>query len=239
MNNFFVHFYALLLNETTGIGFGGDEAREDEGIDEEGPLLHAEFGNVFWSFPFTEDVREFLFRGICCLYAMVERHDFACEAGFCVAWGRAILRRAQDDTDFIHRYIRAALEVGFHEVILDGHDFAEHLTRGIFEIDAVLVGLAHFAAVGSFKELRREDELFTLPENLLEMATAEHVEFLIRAPQFAVDVEHDRVVADEEWVDELREMDGFPLLFATSEHLPLFHLLLREVACELHHEFWR
>ena len=68
------------------------------------------------------------------------------------------------------------------------------------------------------------------------MTTTEHVEFLVGASQFAINIEDNGVIPDEERVDELREMDGFSLFLTTGEHLALFHLLLGEVACKLDHE---
>lgn len=233
LNNFFIQFNPLLRDEAAGGGFGGDEAGLEEGIDEEGPLRYLEFWHVLGGVSFPEDTRKFLRRGICGSGAVVESYDFLCEAGF----GVTFAARKECLVLFLWNTC-AALEVGGHEIIANGHDLAVHVLRRVCEIDAVVVRLTHFASIRSFEELQSEDELLALAEDLLEMTPTEHVEFLVTAAEFTIDIEDDGVVADEEGVKEFVYVNRFPLLLAPGEHLPLRNLLYREVARELHEECW-
>ena len=111
-----------------------------------------------------------------------------------------------------------------HEVVGDGHGFAELFGGGFGDADVVVEGLGHFLdAVGADEDRHDEDDLGGLAFGFLEVASDEVVEGLVGAAEFDVGFDHDRVPALHEGVHELVDVDGLAGLVAILEGVAFEH----------------
>jgi hypothetical protein len=123
--------------------------------------------------------------------------------------------------------------VSGHEVIGDGHDFAEHIVGSIADADVVAVGLGHFLyAVGAFEEGHGEDDLLGHIFGLLHIAADEDIEELVGAAEFDIGFDLDGVPALHDGILDFVEADFLFRGEAIFKVIALEHLLHGDAGIE-------
>ena len=111
-----------------------------------------------------------------------------------------------------------------HELVGDGHGFAELLCGGVGDADVVAEGLGHFLrAVGADEDGHDHHNLRRLALGFLEVAADEVVEGLVRSAKFDVRFDHHGVPALHERVHELVDVDRLAGFVAFLECVAFEH----------------
>ena len=96
------------------------------------------------------------------------------------------------------------LVVAEHEFVGDRHELAVHVVGRVGDPHGVAQRLAHLlAAVDPVQDRRRQHDLRLLAEAALHVAADQQVEVLVRAAQFDVGAQRDRIVRLHQRVEEL------------------------------------
>ncbi|CAM2144483.1 hypothetical protein PT2222_160058 [Paraburkholderia tropica] len=138
--------------------------------------------------------------------------------------------------DLVHRTEREQREVTPHQRVGNRHQLAEHVVRLFADTDVVVLRLRHlFDAVETFEQRHGQDALLFLAVLLLQFAADQQIELLVRAAEFEVGVERDRVVTLHQRVKELVDRDRHAALEALGEVLALQNARDRVARRELDH----
>ena len=126
--------------------------------------------------------------------------------------------------DFLVLQLKQKLVVAPHRVVADRHDLAEHFPRRIGKGDVVVMTFGHLLhPVEPDKKRHRDNGLFQLAGILLQHTAHEHVEELIGAADFDIGVEHQRIVALDQGVEEFDNGDRCVPGVALGEVVALQH----------------
>jgi hypothetical protein len=138
--------------------------------------------------------------------------------------------------ELVGRHVGRQLEVAGDEVVGDREGLAVDLLRRVGDGDVVVERLRHLLhAVGALEDGHAEGDLRLEAGGLLEAAPDEQVEKLVRAAELDVRLDHHRVVALRQRVEELVDRDRLAALVSLLEVVPLEHARDGVAAGELDH----
>ena len=119
---------------------------------------------------------------------------------------------------------RQELIVTEHQIVADGHDLAEHVSRHIFERHIVADALAHFLhAIRALEQRHRDDDLWFLSVISLQFSPHQEVEFLVGASQFDIGLQRHGIISLHERIQEFMNADRLLFLEALMKIIPLHH----------------
>ena len=126
--------------------------------------------------------------------------------------------------DLLRSAVGGEFVVGPHQVVGDGHDFAEHVGGRLGDADVVAEALGHFAlAVEADEDGHGENGLAGEAVLALDFAVDEEIEFLLGGTEFDVGFQGDGVVGGEERVEEFVDGDGVAFVETLAEVFAFEH----------------
>ena len=134
------------------------------------------------------------------------------------------LRRIDQRSNAVFGQWGAKVKPLVHQVVGDGHGFAELIFGRLGDPNVIAEGLRHFFdAVGALEDRHDDDDLRRLAFLFLQIAADEVVEGLVGAAEFDIGLDHHRVPALHEWVEKLVDVDGLAGLVAFLEGVAFEH----------------
>jgi len=133
----------------------------------------------------------------------------------------------EQSTKYPRRIVCEQIVVQPHEVVGNGHDFAEHVGGKFGDADVVAEAFGHFAlAIEADEDGHGEDSLAGKAVLALDFSVNKEIEFLFGGAEFDVGLEFDGVESGEQGIEQLVDGDGLAFVEALAEILAL------EQACE-------
>src|SRR5258705_7545301 len=108
----------------------------------------------------------------------------------------------------LDRLERKQLDVAPHQLVRNRHQLPENSLRRLVDPDIVTQGFRHFLrAVQALEERHRENALLRLAVVLLQLASDQEIELLVRSSELDVGFHRDRIVALHERIEKLVDCD--------------------------------
>ena len=154
---------------------------------------------------------------------MVGGHDVSSQLALHLVRMQLVVGEALLDTvDLVDRQRRCQAEVLDHELVGNGHDLAEHISRLVGDADVVAIALRHLLhAIGALEQRQRQAHLGLHAHFFHELAASQQVEQLVGTAELDVGFDDDRVVSLHDRVEELMHGDGLVARIAVVEVVAL------------------